>query len=74
VASALKGRSGNVTLKIYTSGPIYRKIYAVWKEKVRSIVGSALGRNALSALNREVCARSHITTPISHGATENALT
>ena len=27
----------NVTLKIYTSGLIYRKMYAIWKEKVRSI-------------------------------------
>jgi hypothetical protein len=35
---------------------------------VRSIAGSALDRNALCALDLEVCARSHVTTPISHNA------
>ena len=49
-------------------------MYVVWKEKVRSIVGSALDCSAFSALDCEVCARLHITTPISHGIAENALT
>ena len=45
----------NVALKIYTSGPIYRKMYAVWKGKLCSIARFALDRSALSALDREVC-------------------
>ena len=60
-----------VGLKIYTSGPIYRKIYAIWKEKVLLIAGSVLD---CSALNRKVYARSHITTPIFHSVAENAMT
>jgi hypothetical protein len=37
VASALKKWSENITLKNYTRGPIYRKIYTIWKEKVRVV-------------------------------------
>jgi hypothetical protein len=33
----------------------------------------ALDRSALSALDREVCARLHITAPISHGAGKLAM-
>ena len=49
-------------------------MYAVRKEEVRSIAGSALDLSALSALDREMCARSHIIAPVSHGAVENAMT
>jgi hypothetical protein len=40
---------------------------------VRSIVGYALDHNALSALDHEVCAQLHVTTPISHGASKLAM-
>ena len=47
-----------------------QKINYVWIEKVRSIAQLALDR---SALNREGCARSLVTAPISHGATMKVM-
>jgi hypothetical protein len=61
------------TKKIYTSGPIYRKMYAVQKEKVHSIARPVLDRSALSALDLEVYAQSHSTAPISHSVAENGM-
>jgi hypothetical protein len=40
-------------------------MYVVWKEKVCSIVGLAL--------DHEVCARSHVTAPKTHGAAMKAM-
>jgi hypothetical protein len=37
------------------------------------IAGFALDRSALSALDCAVCARSHVTAPISHGAGKLAM-
>jgi hypothetical protein len=48
-------------------------MYTVWKEMVRSIVGYALDHSAFSALDREVYAQLHVTTPISHGAGKLAM-
>jgi hypothetical protein len=47
-----KGAHKNVILKNYIRGPIYRKIYAVWKEKVHSIAVRSMCSITRCALDR----------------------
>jgi hypothetical protein len=61
VASTLKICPKERNLTKYARGPIYRKLYAVWKEKVRLIA-------MLNALDCGACARSRVTTHKFHGA------
>jgi hypothetical protein len=49
VASALKMCPEKCSFAKYARGPIYRKLYAVWKEEVRSIAGHALYHSAQCA-------------------------
>jgi hypothetical protein len=68
VAFALKMRKKKKKCNFtkYARSPIYRKLYAILKEKVRSIA-------VLNVLDHGSCIRSHITTIKFHGAAMKAM-